>query len=159
MRAVRLASFPSGLLRWRPTIEAMMVGIPADGPIFVMIDQAVVEAGTCHRRPGLHIDGHWVAEHGKHGHKRDPSKPEALVLAADVMGCRAYVGSYEGEPSEGGDCSAIPNAGMERRDLEPFVAWAGEADTFLHESVPVSRDCRRTVVRLNVPGWTPAHEP
>lgn len=38
-------------------------------------------------------------------------------------------------------------------DLVPNRAWLGEAISMLHESIPVERDCFRTVVRLNVKGW------
>ena len=39
--------------------------------------------------------------------------------------------------------------------MEPGRVWAGEALSFLHESLPLQVHALRTLVRLNVPGWTP----
>lgn len=33
--------------------------------------------------------------------------------------------------------------------------WQPTVDAMLHESTPVVESCNRTLVRINVPGWTP----
>lgn len=71
---------PEHLSRWQNTVDTMLTGVDTDGPIYLMVDQAV-----------------------------------PLI--------RDYV--YAGNVS------------------------------MLHESLPVAETCERTVVRLNVPGWTP----
>lgn len=149
---------PNDLKRWQETVDAMLDGVEADGPIFLMVDQSPVVASSTHRRGGLHIDGVWKPEIQAHGgtipkHIHDCNESESIILASDVLGCAAYIGSFEGQPGPGGDCSHIDTAGLIRVDMEPGRVWAGDTLTMLHESIPVARDCLRTVVRLNVRGW------
>lgn len=156
---------PSDLMRWQPTVDAMLEGIDVDGPIYLMIDQSVVLAGMAQRRPGMHIDGYWIPEMyahgGGHGGGRhvtwcdaDWKDAEAVILASDVSACRAMVGSWDGKPADGGDCSHIDTRGLREVRLHADRVYAGNV-TMLHESLPVSHDCARTLVRLNVPGWSP----
>lgn len=172
---------PSDLARWQPTVNAMLAGVDTDGPIYLMVDQGLVKAGSSHRRPGIHIDGYWVpalhAHGGGHrggGHSGDSGEGqhrggghmtaswggsdygqhEALILASDITGCRALVGDYQGVPGEGGDCTHVDTSGLKEVLLQPGFAYAGNV-TMLHESLPAAADCLRTLVRLNVPGWTP----
>jgi hypothetical protein len=93
--------------------------------------------------------------HGRHGGHGAGAHAEALIVAADVLGCAAYVGSYDAQPGGGGDCAHIDVSSLDRVELAPGYAWAGHTMHMLHESLPVSRDCLRTLVRLNVPGWAP----
>jgi hypothetical protein len=182
---------PDDLRRWQATVDAMLDGIDVAGPVFLMVDQARVQAGACHRRPGLHIDGYWcgsrhnhrpsgVAYHGPspspspspHSPSPSPSpRPhrsdgetwetapyddrEAIILAADVLGCRAYVGDFARGPRSGGNCAHLSVAALDAIDMEPGRVYAGNV-TMLHESLPVLNDVERTVVRLNVPGWSPS---
>lgn len=46
--------------RWQATVDAMLVDIKTDSPIYMMVDQGVIKAGVSHRRPGMHIDGYWI---------------------------------------------------------------------------------------------------
>ena len=90
---------------------------------------------------------------GGGGHLHGGDYAETLILASDVLGCAAYVGAFDGQPGEGGDCAHVEASGLLRVDMEPGCAWAGHTLHMLHESQPVRRDCLRTVVRLNVRGW------
>lgn len=184
MREFRKADgLPFDLARWQPTVDAMLGEVDTDGPIYLMVDQAVVYAGVAHRRPGVHIDGYWhpaIQAHGtpptqpgrhgwdtppnphhsmsagSHGHiiKRDMQDPEAIILASDIAACRVFVGEWGGEPGKDGDCSHISTTSLRSIILAPGVAYAGNV-AMLHESLPVLARCLRTVVRLNVPGWSP----
>lgn len=154
---------PLDLLRWQPTIDSMLEGIDTEGPIYLMVDQAPVKASDTHRRPGVHIDGNWVPSllghkthviPGSHGHITEYMYDEAIILASDVSACVAYHGAWEGHVGKGGDCSHIDLTGLKSVQLERNQVYAGNV-WMLHESVPVQADCRRTVVRLNVPGWSP----
>lgn len=51
---------PEHLKRWQPTIDQMLEKIDIDEPMYLMVDQRVVEPNTTHRRPGVHIDGYWI---------------------------------------------------------------------------------------------------
>lgn len=71
MREFRLdIGLPADLQRWQPTVDAMLDGVDTDGPIYLMIDQGIVKAGTTQRRPGLHVDGYWIAADRAHGGHR-----------------------------------------------------------------------------------------
>lgn len=183
----KAAGLPPHLSRWQPTVDAMLKGVETYLPIYLMIDQGEIMAGSTHRRAGVHIDGYWHAEvlaHGQApyqppGHGDGPSRPphhagswkdqdrrwktcdlthpEGLILASDVAGCRAFVGRWVGEVGEGGDCSAVDLSGLRALPMKASVAYAGNVG-MLHESLPLARDAQRTVVRLNIPGWSPERQ-
>ena len=165
------SGLPPHLKRWQHTVDQMLEGIRTDGKIFLMVDVGPVPAGKTLRRPGLHVDGHWIEGlHSHRGespapkHRGDPEPfmhgpfhyPEAIILASNVTGCTAYTGefAYEG-PFAGGDCSGVSTDGMEALVRQAGQAYAGNAK-MLHESTPMPHDCMRAVVRLNVQGWEPA---
>ncbi len=74
---------PQDLARWQPTVDAMLDGIDTDGPVYIMIDEGKVEAGKCHRRPRMHLDGFWIPELSKAntGYSVDPDRLPADLLA------------------------------------------------------------------------------
>lgn len=80
--------------------------------------------------------------------------PEALILASNIQASRAWNGLYDGEPLVGGDCSHIDVSGLEEILLKPDTVYRGNV-TMLHQSLPMPFSGYRTLVRLNVPGWTP----
>ncbi len=165
---------PANLSHWQATVDAMLRGIVTERPIYLMIDQSQVAAGQPQRRPGAHIDGYWVVAAGSHGghapgHKPAASgqwdsgsgewktasfsEPEAIVLASDVTASRALVGDFDGPIGDGGDCSHLNLSGLRDVPLESGRAYIGNV-TMVHESLPVALACRRTLVRLNLPGVT-----
>ncbi len=157
----KAGGLPRDLARWQETVDAMLDGVDAPGPIFLMVDQSRVIAGNAQRRPGLHVDGYWnpsIQAHGgggHGGHKISGEATEALILASSVLGGCGYVGQFSGQAGDGGDCEHIGRDGLLRVEMEPGRVWAGHALTMLHESIPVRRDALRTLVRLNVAGWAP----
>ena len=170
----KASGLPKDLERWQPTVDSMLNDVDCNGDIFIMIDQTSVQAGNSHRRAGAHIDGYWLEDVQAHGgggrHSRsllghhgdywgntsfrDFEEPEGIILASDVEACRAFVGDYQGEIREGGDCEDIDKHNMGIISLKQNTTYAGNV-TMIHESLPVSFDCNRTLVRLNVKGWTP----
>ncbi len=167
------SGLPDDLQRWQPTVDAMLNGVDCDGDIFIMIDQGSIKAGQSHRRPGAHIDGYWIeslqAHRGSGGGHRitgawdtggggwktcDFTESEGIILASDIAACKAFVGDYTGTIGESGDCSSIDTSRMGNAIMNPFTAYAGNV-SMLHESLPINFDCERTLVRLNVKGWTP----
>jgi len=160
---------PKNLGGWQRTIDQMLDGIDTDGQIYLMIDQGWVKPGTTQRRPGPHVDMIWgnrgILCHGSGwGHGRrwrshtghlSGNHTQGIVLASNVHGCVGYQGQYEEQCGKGGDCSHIDLSSME---TIPFLAgkvYAGDSMFMLHEAVPIEHECYRTVVRLNVDGWTP----
>lgn len=106
--------------------------------------------------PGRHLPvptpGHVGSPLGRHCQSQDAR--EALVLASDVAGCLSYTGEWSGVIGDGGDCSGVDLDGLVQSVVKPGYAWIGETGSWLHESIPVERTCKRTVVRLNLKGWT-----
>lgn len=168
---------PQELRRWQPTIDQMLSEVDTDGPIYLMIDQGLVKANTTHRRKGVHIDGYWIPElqaHGGGGSHRthihtaagrwentpqwnttsEDWPDEAIILASSVSASAAYLGEWDGEIKEGGDCSHLDLSNLQRLALQANKIYAGNV-TMLHESTPVMKDVLRSLVRLNVPGWSP----
>lgn len=159
---------PNHLSRWQPTVDQMLDSVDTDQPIFIMIDQGIVKPNTSHRRPGPHIDGYWIEElqaHGSTGGHRmhkgpwdtspwnhvNFSDPESIILASDVVGCKAYTGQWEGDIGEGGDLSHLDLTDLLNFPMHSHVAYKGNV-TFIHESIPVPIETQRTLVRLNLKG-------
>ena len=158
---------PSELSRWQNTVDSMLEGVETDGPIYLMIDQGVVKGGTSQRRGGLHVDGYWNPRISAHGGTKhfgswktggwvncDFKDKEALILASSLTAARGYQGIWEGSCGEGGDCSHINTSNLKEVVMHAGNIYAGNV-AMLHESLPVAEDCIRTLVRLNVPGWSP----
>lgn len=83
--------------------------------------------------------------------------PEAIVLAADVLGAVAYAGEFKADIGPGGEVETD----VSRMDFVPLtagLAWIGNV-TMLHESIPLPARTQRTVVRINAPQSTSAGEP
>lgn len=172
---------PTTLKDWQPVVDAMFEGVDTVDEMFLMIDQRPVKANEFHRRPGLHVDGYW--DRGTLGHQGHGSRPprhrsypgsgshvggldrgswrtatleqhEGLLLASNITACRAFNGTWSGPINDGGDCSHVSTAQMQEVLMAPDTVYQGNV-AMLHESLPVEQDCLRTVVRINVPGWTP----
>lgn len=165
---------PKMLSRWQGTVDAMLDGVDTDGVIYIMIDQGIVTPNKSHRRGGMHIDGWWNPGMSAHspwppGHVTNPYPPshrfpshctsgewpvEGLILASDVSACKALSGVYEDNIGDGGDCSHLNLSGLTEHVLQANKVYAGNV-TMLHESIPANVTAKRTLVRLNVPNWSP----
>ena len=84
----------------------------------------------------------------------DFAAPEGIILASTVSAAEGYLGTYEGPIGEMGDCAHIDVSSLAVLPMEAGRVYAGNVNC-LHRSLPVTRSCRRSLVRLNVPGWTP----
>jgi len=136
----KAAGLPPDLARWQDTVDAMLDGADASGPIFLMVDQAPVKVATTHRRPGLHVDGFWhpaLQAHGGGGHSSRPAGPVGGRI--HDSGCHRYtpapttpavpdVGRHRGRPSghfhAGDDTEALILAS----DVLGCAAYVGRFD-------------------------------
>ena len=84
----------------------------------------------------------------------DLTGKESIILASDVIGCRAFEGEWDGMPMDGGDCSHIDVSNLQEVIFDKNIVYRGNVG-MLHESMPILLGGKRTVVRLNVPGWSP----
>ncbi len=147
---------PNNLTKWQGIVDSMLAKVDTTSPVYFMLDQKEVKAGTIQRRPGVHIDGFWDASAKGHGHSIryvNEKDQEAVILATNEAGVMGYEGEWDFSPALGGDCSHISLKNMASRFLEAGKAYLGDTMYFLHESLPILRDCFRIVVRLNVPGY------
>lgn len=71
-----------------------------------------------------------------------------------MQACRAWNGLFDHTVMEGGNCDHVNINELEELMLKPNTVYVGNV-TMLHESLPVSKDTMRTVIRLNVPGYNP----
>ena len=164
---------PKHLERFQDTVDDMLLNIDTkykgkSQPIFFTVDEQFVKKGKTHRRGGVHIDGYWNEDlrcwgnsggwgsipnngWGTSGWKFKDGfiTPESIVLASSQSACKGYIGEYEGDIGEGGDCSNIDLSVLDSFMLEKNKVYRGNV-MFLHESVPVSEDIERTIVRLNI---------
>lgn len=200
---------PLYLSHWQETVDDMLTGIHTDKPVYFMADQAHIDGGSTHRRPGVHVDGYWVPHLGLHrgggghrgfggGHRSAPlpghrgsgghisalagqgmsghqygtwgvpvpgkwdspgnnwslidfSEPQAMLLASDVQGAKAWTGLFNEQLiGEGGEASRVPVELLAPLDLKAGHVYLGNVSS-LHASVPLG-ECNRSMVRLNVPG-------
>lgn len=175
------SGLPTELFHWQPFVDVMLAGVETEDVIYFMVDQALVVEGKPHRRPGVHIDGYWHAnEMGRqfddapgmhlprhlpiptHGpshrissdgdwNNPDFSKDEAIILMSNVQASRGYAGEWDGFIGHGGDCSKVDVTLLDPVEFEANQAYIGNV-SMLHQSLPVSETCERTVIRLNCPG-------
>ncbi|AXK44158.1 hypothetical protein DVR09_15365 (plasmid) [Erythrobacter aureus] len=115
-------------------------------------------------QPGMH--GTHSAWAGKHCHVASEGSmgsdwasarfdaPEGIILASTVSAAQGYLGEYEGPIGDMGDCAHIDISKLDVLPMQAGRVYAGNVNC-LHESLPVASDCCRSLVRLNVPGWTP----
>ena len=173
---------PRPLRRWQSTVDQMLEGVETNREMYLMIDQSVIEPGKPHRRPGVHLDGYWSPAVGHNGggshtpskhspqpggshtpggthHARrmrwedaDFEEPEGIILASNVMGCRGFLGQFDGPIHDGGDASDVDLSGLAEITLEANQTYIGNV-SFLHESLPFPEACKRTLVRINAPGY------
>lgn len=81
----------------------------------------------------------------------DLSTPESIILASNYSSCKGYIGDWEGDLGDGGDCSNVDLSNLEQIMLESNIAYRGNVG-FIHESLPVKKEVFRTLVRLNLKG-------
>lgn len=82
---------------------------------------------------------------------------EGVILASNYTSARALIGHYERDfvaDWRKGDCSDLDTAGLQEITLQGGIAYHMDVFT-LHESLPVRERIQRTLIRLNVPGWSP----
>ncbi len=167
---------PLALKLWEDLTRAAVAHIVGGvGTAFLTVDQKVVHRGLTHRRPGPHVDGNYLHswrqgdwKTGGAGRELPPELHRAsycapgggMLIASSHALCRAWVGEYEGEPGQGGDCQHLADAGvLDRMDsflLEPFVLYLANS-TCIHASLPSGEDIRRSLFRITLPHTLNVH--
>lgn len=130
------------------------------GEAHMTVDEKLLLVGQTQRRPGPHVDGCFVPAIGKWGH--DPGGGwlhgcnnvgrklgrMPVIVAASEIGCKAYPGIIDGEPTSDGDTShlTLPTG----KFLHPNRGFLLSADC-VHESLPALRNICRSFLRIALP--------
>lgn len=142
------------------------------GIAHMTVDEQVVQAGRSQRRPRPHVDGCFVPGapnprvkgasgswnpgptpgwlHYCNDIGRGPIARMAVIVAADVPGCRAWRGDFNGQPKDDGDLTHIADQLGEGEILPPNVGYLLAPDC-VHESMIFAEDTRRTFLRIALP--------
>ena len=156
--------------QFRSVVEEMIKGLPIKiGEAFLTIHGKFVKKDKTLRRGMPHIDGNYLKEVsdwgngggngwkvGENGvsltsneHKLSYLNDKGgMLMASNYSSCKGWDGLYEGEPKEGGDCSHI-----DLKDgfmLDKNKVYYGNSQ-FIHESLPVTKDTYRILVRITLP--------
>lgn len=148
-------------------IEGMLKGVTnRTGRAYFTMHGAYVEKGSTLRRPGKHIDGvykdcftwggGWKVSNAfrtlsKEDHDYSYNNDKGgIILCSNVSLCKAYVGEFEGEPKEGGDCSHMDTG--EGFMLEDNTVYLGNS-RMIHESVSNDKEVgfHRVFARITMP--------
>ena len=162
---------PPNAAGWEEAFEQMILVAHSagctEGKGWVTIDQRVVEEGKSHRRPGRHVDGNYLFSWGSGGgngwltgdagRQLSPeqhaqqycSREGGIIIASSYAACKAWNGTWEGTPAQGGDCTHIDVSGLEEFMLEPNKIYLG--NHAIHESLPVQETVQRSLIRLTLP--------
>jgi hypothetical protein len=130
------------------------------GVAYLTIDEAHVEVGRTHRRPGLHVDG--IGEDGSCGAWGGGGGSwgaNGMLVAASHVGCRAWAQEFAGNAGPNGDCEHLRvelDSTSEVTMLPGEVYWCNP--TAVHESLPMVESVGRQFVRLSMPSMAPWHE-
>lgn len=163
MMPFRLDDIPRTITRadWHQAIQHMvsLAGIRS-GVGYLTIDEAEVEAGDLHRRPGVHVDGvgpsgglgGWGGGGGGWG-------TGGMIVVSSHVGSRAWTGKFAARIGPNGDCQHMEPM---LQDKTPVPLRGGRAyrlgATCLHEAIPMLVRTRRTFVRLSLPSDAPWYE-
>lgn len=170
--AVRLENAPD----FEPVVERMLLGVelPMGSEVFITVDRKSIKAGATHRRGGAHVDGNYIFDWGgsdqdgggggwltgvngrvlsPENHQLQYCNPNGgMLIASDHQACRAWEGTFHGQPNQGGDCTHLTQD-LEQNEsflLEPNRVYLSNS-TCVHESLPLEVDVDRTLVRITLP--------
>lgn len=139
-----------------------------EGAAHMTVDEKIVQAGASQRRPKPHVDGvfypdrlhrdgktvgDWGGGGGRWNHYCNdigagPLRRMPVIVAASVAGCRAWRGTFSGQPAEDGDLSHLPLGDGEV--LTPGIGYLLSPDC-VHESMIQAAPVRRTFLRIALP--------
>lgn len=152
-------TLPQSLADYEPIVKSLLdrSGVAMTGTGYLTVDEKVVTAGMSQRRPGPHVDGcfqpelmDWGHAGGEWNHNCNnvPVPRMSIIVAASVAGCKAWRGTFNGEPTNGGDLSHLTLG-----DGEILQAQTGYLLTpdCIHESMRYSVDTERTFMRIALP--------
>lgn len=168
-----VGTMPPALAEWAGAVESLVERAPhREGTGYLTVDEVLVEAGTTHRRPGIHVDGVGPDDdlHRSFGGMAiwgpsswaPPGEGEfagGMVVASSHMGCRAWNQEFAGYPGPDGECAHLAEQCDPAHEV-PMMAgrayWCG--GLAVHEPLPLPVETRRQFVRISMPSGLPWYE-
>lgn len=152
-------TMPSGFEDYTPVVNQLCAAAGFfEGTAFLTVDEKIIQPGMSQRRPGPHVDGHFMKDNQLWGHgggggwnhtcNEVPVDRMPVIVAASVPGCRAWRGVFEGEPKNDGDLSHLDLG--EGELLPANVAYLLSPDC-IHESLRFEQETQRTFLRIALP--------
>lgn len=141
-----VTSIPESMSLWRAAVNTL-VGLSTvkTGTAYLTVDEAVVQAGQTHRRPGMHVDGLGGWGGGGGGWARN-----GMLFASNRIGCRGWAQVFDGEPDLNGGCEHLAEQCGEPVVMQPGrVYWC--SPLAVHESIEQAETGQRQFVRLSMP--------
>lgn len=153
---------PVGFEDYTDTVRILCTAANATiGTAHMTVDEKLVTVGMSQRRPKPHVDGcfmptqrswdhgpgpHWA--HSCNNVALDGYSRMSVIVASNVIGCRAWRGEYQGQPKSDGDLSHL-----ELGDGEVLNANTGYllSRDCIHESMIQPESVRRTFLRIALP--------
>jgi hypothetical protein len=128
------------------------------GIAHMTVDEKYVQSGRSQRRPRPHVDGCFMPELDSWGHPPGPYwlhycnalpiQRMKVIVASSVQGCKAWKGTYKGEPKNDGDLSDLHlGDGMV---LPANAGYLLSADC-IHESMIFDKSTKRSFLRIALP--------
>jgi len=142
---------------WRSVVSKISDIAGAKGVGYLTIDEALVKAGTTHRRPGIHVDG--IGEDGgdaPYGGGGGYAK-NGMYMISSHTGCRVWNQDFAGTPLPNGDCSNIAHECGEAKLIKSNQLWWC-SPTCVHEALEMPEDTFRQFCRVSMPSTAPWHE-
>lgn len=124
---------------------------------YLTIDEALVPAGTTHRRPGLHVDGGSYGGWGGGG--GGWAGTGGMYLAASVTASMGWVGDFQAVIGPDGEVDQLD---LQTHRLDPIALVKGTVyhcnSHFLHQALPLAQTVQRQFVRVSTPSDAPWYE-
>lgn len=159
-------SMPQGYEAYlAPVVSLCLAAGALEGTAYLTVDEKVITPGMSQRRPRPHVDGcfkqygdtamwgggggggwlHYCNDVGA-----SPIGRMAVIVAANVKGCRAWKGLFEGRPAQDGDLSHIQGQLGTGEVLPPNVGYLLSPDC-VHESMTFEQETLRSFLRIALP--------
>jgi hypothetical protein len=80
-----------------------------------------------------------------------------MIIASNYSACRGWLGDFNGEIRQGGDISHLTTGLVNNSSfiLKPNQIYYGNSQ-FVHESLPVTQNVNRQLVRITLPNSLPS---
>lgn len=160
-------TMPDGYEDYLVPVRALILAAGADhGEAYLTVDEKIIEPGMSQRRPKPHVDGcfrrdgdkmSWggggsggVWLHYCNDVGASPIGRMAVIVAASVEGCRAWMGKFIGRPAVDGDLSHISDQLGAGNVLPASVGYLLSPDC-VHESLTFDQRTLRSFIRIALP--------